>query len=484
MAHLAQHTAVGAGDALDGAHRAVGVPLDVAADRAVGVHVLGGHLAVLNELPQRLVVGHEPALAVGHGHGEDVAGVHARHPGGLHTGDAGVHHAADVAAQGVEGQGGVVLLGLGDFAVGHQAQLNQGLEAVADAQHQAVPGFQQIGDSLGDAGVAEGGGDELAAAFGLVAAGEAAGQHDDLGAADGLFHAVDGLLDVGDGQVLHHQDLALGAGLLKSPGGVHLAVGAGEGGDEHPGPGHLDGRGLVLPLLPQGHVRGDGHGMGVVGENLLQGAHPGGAQLLQGDALATQLHVLLAGGAAQNHRGQGGVGGEVRLAGELHHQSALLGGVQGFFGQALGKAEAGLAAKAHPQHGGGGAALPDHAGGDDVPALYMQQHSPVVRLQGLPVGHAVFVLGDGQQGEVGARLLGAGEDGLACLGHGDGEAHQGGGHVQLLKGAGHAVLAADGGQPHAQLGLQSAQQRGGGLAPASGHVVEPLEIFLEGEPGL
>ena len=37
-----------------------------------------------------------------------------------------------------------------DFAEGHQAQLDQRLEAVADAQHQAVALVQQLAHGLGD----------------------------------------------------------------------------------------------------------------------------------------------------------------------------------------------------------------------------------------------------------------------------------------------------------------------------------------------
>ena len=48
-----------------------------------------------------------------------------------------------MAADGVVGQGGAGLIGVDDLAKGHEAQLDKGLEAVADTQHQPVPLVQE-----------------------------------------------------------------------------------------------------------------------------------------------------------------------------------------------------------------------------------------------------------------------------------------------------------------------------------------------------
>ena len=72
-----------------------------------------------------------------------------------------MHQHTLVTADGVEGQGGVAGGDGADIAVGHQTQLDQSLEAVADAQHQAIALLQQTAHSLGDRRVAEEGGDEL-----------------------------------------------------------------------------------------------------------------------------------------------------------------------------------------------------------------------------------------------------------------------------------------------------------------------------------
>ena len=72
----------------------------------------------------------------------------------------------------------------------------RGLEAVADAQHQAIPVFQQVVDLVLQLLCPEEGGDELGRAVGLVAAGEAAGEEDHLGLGQLLGHQVHGLGDV------------------------------------------------------------------------------------------------------------------------------------------------------------------------------------------------------------------------------------------------------------------------------------------------
>ena len=78
-------------------------------------------------------------------------------------------------------------------------------------------------------------------------------------------------------------------------------------------------------------------------------------------------------------------------------------------------------------------------------------------------------------------LLELGGDHAVGLADGGGEGHQRGGARQVLKGAGHTVLAADGGDAQAHLGVQRAQQGSQGLAPALGLVAQALEIFLEGQ---
>ena len=204
-----------------------------------GVGVLGGNLAVLDHLGEDGLRGHEAALAVGHGDGVHVVQLAQEHPGGLDAGHPGGDVPALVPADEVEGQGGAGVVGLADLAIGDQPQLDQRLEAIADAQHQPVPVFQQVMNRVGELGVTQEGDDELGRAVRLVSAGEAAGENHHLAAADGGGQLVGGLAEHLGVQVAHHHDLRLDARLEAGVSGVVLAVGAREHGDDRPGMGKL-----------------------------------------------------------------------------------------------------------------------------------------------------------------------------------------------------------------------------------------------------
>ena len=73
MAHAAEDAAVGAGDAFDGLHAAVGAEQDVHAGLAAEIHILGGDLAVGGELGNHLFACNEAAFTVADGAGEHIA---------------------------------------------------------------------------------------------------------------------------------------------------------------------------------------------------------------------------------------------------------------------------------------------------------------------------------------------------------------------------------------------------------------------------
>ena len=152
MAHLAQNPAVGRGDALNGPDGAVGVDIHIHGGGTAQVHILRGDLSVFQELLQQSIGAEEAALAVGDGDIDHVAHLPSGQPGGAVGGDAGTDNAGLVPADDVEAQGGAGVVGVNDLAVGDQTQLDEGLEAVADTQHQAVPVFQQLHGGLGDRG--------------------------------------------------------------------------------------------------------------------------------------------------------------------------------------------------------------------------------------------------------------------------------------------------------------------------------------------
>ena len=106
----------------------------------------------------------------------------------------------------------------------------------------------------------------------------------------------------------------------------------------------------------------------------------------------------------------------------------------------------------------------------------------VVGLQGEEIGAAGDGVQDGPDEDDGAlRLLELGGDDAAGLADGGSEGHQRGRNIQLLEGAGHAVLTADGGDAEADLCVQCAQQSGQRLAPALRGSAKALEVLLEGQ---
>ena len=427
-----------------------------------------------------------------------------QHPRGVDGGHAGGDVLGLVAADQVEGQGRAAVVHVSDLAIGHQTQLDQRLEAVADAQHQAVAVFQQVMHRVLDAGIAEEGGDELAGALGLVAAGEAAGQNDHLGALDGLLQRLGRLGQQVVGQVAHHQDLRLDAGAQAGVGGVVLAVRAGEHRDDRTGTGGLDsGSGMSalgegdfvhhLRLMTQTHLAVEGGGgvvlldllqllRGVVvllrlialetgGIDILQRVLPHGAQVVQRQICAAGLQNGREGGAADALAA-------IHILGQLRDDGAASGGEELLTLEGVHAHKADLVAEAHLHQALGHAAAGQRPGGAHLTGLHQ-------RVELLPHGQrtGVIALGGSEQVNGIVGLLELRGQHVVGVRRGDGEAHQRGRHVHVEEGAGHGVLAADGSGLQADLGAQRTQQGGEGLAPARGLVPQLLKVLLQGEVG-
>ena len=235
VAHLAEDATVGAGDAFDGHEGTVHVVFLIHGGHARHVAVLGGYLAVLEQAVDPLLRSDEATFAVGDGDGVGGTEFGTAQPGAEVGGDARVGHLALVATDGVEGQRGGVGGLRTNLAVGYEAELDQSLEAVADAQHESVALGEELHNGLGDARVAEDAGDELGGAFGFVTRRETAGNHDNLAATDGVDVGVDTLADLVAVLVAEDDDLTLGTGAVEGAGAVVFAVGAREGGNEDVG---------------------------------------------------------------------------------------------------------------------------------------------------------------------------------------------------------------------------------------------------------
>ena len=192
-----------------------------------------------------------------------------------------------------------------NLAVGHQAQLDERLEAVADAQGQAVALVQQTVDGVGHRRVAEEGRNELGGAVRLVAAGETARQHQNLRLVKLLHQRLAALGHVSGGEVLQNQNVRIAAGTAEGAGRVVFAVRAGEHRDDDPRrrQAHSGGHTLVgrAVMLQCGY---EFTGL-AVGEHRLELLLPQLLQAGQVDVLALGFQRVVHGGKAQELTGGG-----------------------------------------------------------------------------------------------------------------------------------------------------------------------------------
>ena len=138
MCHFPEDAAAGRSDTLDGGEGAVGVEGVFHGRSAGGVAVLGRDLAVGGELGDGLGGGEEFTLAVGDGDGMDFADGHVGEPGGGVRYDPGLDVLGDVAGDVVVDEGGGFGIRIDDATVSSEAGFDEGLEAVADAEDEAV----------------------------------------------------------------------------------------------------------------------------------------------------------------------------------------------------------------------------------------------------------------------------------------------------------------------------------------------------------
>ena len=411
---------------------------------------------------------------MGDGDAVDLPHLGLAEPGGLVGGHPHPDDPGLVPGDGVEGQGGAGFIGVDDPAVGHQTQLNQGLEAVAYAADQAVPPLQQLGDALTDGGGAEEGGDELAGAVRLVATGEAAGDEDHLALGQRLGEALHAAGNAVGAEIVDDQDLRLCPRVPHGLGSVILAVGAGEDGDQHPGLCHLHGGGGSALAAVAEQLHGTLGGGNVAGINALQLPLVDSLQRIQSQAFTLVGDGLLLRDAADDPAA-------AHVLGHLQQEGTVLiaKNVVKAETAVIGKAQA--VAEGHLHHGLGDAAVAGGIGGDGTAAGEQLMHRVKDLQQGGGDRQALGVPLGGQEHHIvpgGLEVVG---DNAAGFFRGDGEGHQGGRHVHILEGAAHGVLAADGADAQGHLGLEGPQQGSQRLAPARRLPAEPLKILLEGE---
>ena len=224
VAHLAQDTTIWAGNAFDSQDGAVRVDGEVHTWSTRCVNVLRCNLAVCLERLKQLVGSNKTTFSVADCDSVNVAKRALGEPWRHRGGNAGANKLALVTADGVERQRWAGVVHRTNVAVRNKAQLDECLEAVADAQHKAIALLEKLADSLGNLRSAEEGADKLSRSVWLVSAGEAAWNHDNLALLDGLCQRICGLNNILRSQVVDDQRGWVSARTLKGTRNVVLTV--------------------------------------------------------------------------------------------------------------------------------------------------------------------------------------------------------------------------------------------------------------------
>ena len=152
VAHFAEDAAARAGDSFDGERALVGVGGLGHGGGAVELGVLGRDLAIGNQRVEGGFAGEETAFAMGDGDGVEVVDLALAEPRGVGVGDAGGDVDGDVARDGVVGEGHVFT---------EEAGFDESLEAVANAEDEALARLVKVGNGVRDLRVAQNSGDEF-----------------------------------------------------------------------------------------------------------------------------------------------------------------------------------------------------------------------------------------------------------------------------------------------------------------------------------
>ena len=286
------------------------------------IHILRGDLTAFDKAAERIGIRDETAFAVADRDGVDVSHGGPAQPGGERRSDSGAYQTALMASDRVEGQGRIVLGHRHDMPERHQTELDQRLEAVADAEHQAVAIIEEVTDGISDFGGAEECGDEFRRAIGLVATRESSGQHHDLAVADGGSQCTGALRNRLRAQVVDDHRLHLGAGTSERTGRIIFAVGAGEHRNHHPWLGD------VLRMVFDAHLlrtdRPDLFTCRAVWENLFDPGFPGLLQRSQIEGLRRGAQrIVLAGHTDLTKRHILGERWDFGIRRQLNHEAAI-----------------------------------------------------------------------------------------------------------------------------------------------------------------
>ena len=445
------------------------------------INVLRGNLARRLQLLKQLGRNHEAAFAVADSNIVDVAHLAARKPGAQIRRHARAHQAALVTADLVERKRGARVIHGADVAIRHQAQLHERLETVANAQHQAVTVLQQITHSFGHFRSAEERGDELRRTIGLVAARKTARQHDNLALANKLRQTLRAFGNGSRRQVVDNERRGSGTRALERMSGVILAVRAREHGNNH----------ARLGNLAREHMRSssciadrlNGFARLAVRIHRLKLAFPGFLQLGQAHVRVTRREHIIAGRRTNFHHAQRLSGGGQRgIRRQFYQEAAIRGNEQLVSREIARKRNAQLVANAHLEQGFCQAAIACRGHGQRVTRGRKGFHGVKRFLHTLDLRHnAIFLVRRRNQHHAVSCSLELGRHNAVHVSAGRSEADKRGRHVQVLKAAGHGVLAANGANAQVNLRHKRTQKRRRRFAPARGIFAQAAEVLLKRE---
>ena len=232
MAHLAEDAAIGAGNRLDGIEGTVRVVRAFHGRIAGKVNILGANLAIGNKVFDFLLRRYETAFPMGNGDGMDITRFAKAEPRRFVGNHFCVDHSGNMTANGIERQRRGIILQRYNMTVRHKAELDQGLEPVADSKDQAITVRQKIFHGFCKSWVAEHGGHELTRTIRFITGREATGKSHDLRLFHSFGHFFHRFLDGVWRQVADYEDIRLRSSGFKGGSRIIFAVDSWEYGNE------------------------------------------------------------------------------------------------------------------------------------------------------------------------------------------------------------------------------------------------------------
>ena len=231
--HLTEHTAVRAGDTLDGTVGAVHVPFLIHRDIPRRITILGCNLTVCEQLIDLFLIRHKPSFTMGSRIRVHLAKFRLHKPRRLIGNHFRIDHLRDMTSDRIIGQCRRCLVLSGDPAVRNQAKLDKSLETVADTKHQSVALIQQPLHRFLHLRILECCSKELGRTIRFISRAETSREHDDLRLVNSLLKNAYRIKNIFCIQIPEYLDDSIRSRSLERPGAVILTVGSGEYRDKY-----------------------------------------------------------------------------------------------------------------------------------------------------------------------------------------------------------------------------------------------------------